>query len=278
MGEVMRSEDVVDADDPQDGNDSLCKVPDVSLYPSTLFHFTNRAGLLGILESNFKVRYCREHIIGKSEERRFGAPMVSFCDLRLSEVAAHMRKYGRYGIGLSKTWANERGLNTVYYISSRAELTDEFIVSVTDLYKEYQTTDDGDLAQSRLVTYSKLMNVYRYLKNYEGPLCLNERLVPENYRFADEREWRFVPNGKDGSWSFLSMKQMDDAEYRAKCEAEFPCLYFEPNDIRYIIVEREDERDGIIEHIQAVKDKYGPQDVIRLTSRILSSEQIRDDI
>lgn len=274
----MQIEDIDHTDEPPKGGDTLCKESDVSLYPSTLFHFTDRTGLLGILEGNFKVRYCREHISGRSEERKFGAPMVSFCDLRVSEVAAHMRKYGRYGIGLSKAWANKRGLNTVYYISSRAELADEFIVSVTDLYQEYQATNDGDLAKKRLLTYSKLMNVYRYLKNYEGPLYVKGTLISENYRFADEREWRFVPNENGGSWPFLSIKLIDNVEFRAKCEAEFPRLYFEPNDIRYIIVEREDERDEIIEHVRMVKDKYAPQDVTRLTSRILSAEQIRDDI
>lgn len=60
---------------------------DTGLYPSTLFHFTNREGLLEILRSNFRVTYSRERLVGKAGEvEEFGAPMVSFCDLRLSQL------------------------------------------------------------------------------------------------------------------------------------------------------------------------------------------------
>lgn len=87
-----------------------------SLYPDILFHFTKKENLFKILESAFNVSYAREIIIGKSSEREFAIPMVSFCDLRLTELKSHMIKYGSYGIGLTKQWANANGLNPVMYI------------------------------------------------------------------------------------------------------------------------------------------------------------------
>lgn len=78
-----------------------------SLYPDILFHFTSRDGLYGILENSFKISYARERIVGKSKSTEFAVPMVSFCDLRLSELKDHMSKYGSYGIGLSKSWAKD---------------------------------------------------------------------------------------------------------------------------------------------------------------------------
>jgi hypothetical protein len=39
--------------------------------------------------------------------------------------------------------------------------------------------------------YSKL-NFYRYIKNYQGPLFRPNKSIDE-YRFYDEREWRYVP-------------------------------------------------------------------------------------
>ena len=89
-----------------------CRGP--GLYPETLFHFTDKEGLFGILATNFRVTFSLERIacrpiggeIGSTEpaglfiNRVFGAPMVSFCDLRLSELRVHMRDYGQYGIGM----------------------------------------------------------------------------------------------------------------------------------------------------------------------------------
>ena len=82
-----------------------------SLYPDILFHFTNKEGLFGLLESTFKVSYAREKIIGKNSTREIGVPMVSFCDLKLSELKSHMNDYGVYGIGLTKEWALKNSLN-----------------------------------------------------------------------------------------------------------------------------------------------------------------------
>jgi hypothetical protein len=86
------------------------------LYPSIIFHFTSKEGLYGFLEENFKLSYARECVEGPSEENTvFGVPMVSFCDLRLSELRQHMAQYNQYGIGLTKEWAYRQGLNPVYF-------------------------------------------------------------------------------------------------------------------------------------------------------------------
>ena len=76
-----------------------------SLHPEILFHFTSKDALYGILKETFKVYYSLERISGKSKPLEFGVPMVSFCDLKLSELKTHIENYGKYGIGLTKEWA-----------------------------------------------------------------------------------------------------------------------------------------------------------------------------
>lgn len=78
-------------------------------YPDILFHFTSGSGLRGILKEGFQPSYALEKIVAQSQERNFAVPMVSFCDLRLSELPFHMKKYGRFGIGLTKVWAKKMG-------------------------------------------------------------------------------------------------------------------------------------------------------------------------
>ncbi|MBT7825316.1 MAG: hypothetical protein HN600_01875 [Bacteroidetes bacterium] len=73
----------------------------MSRSPSTVFHFTKKEALLGILKENFKIQYCFERWTTHQSED-FAIPMVSFCDIKLSEID-HMFKYGNYGIGLVKS-------------------------------------------------------------------------------------------------------------------------------------------------------------------------------
>lgn len=272
-----------------------CQTP--GLAPQTLFHFTNKQALRGILQSNFRIAYSRERVIHRGGQIEFAAPMVSFCDLRLSELRSHMANYGHYGLGMKKDWATRNGVNPVYYISSQASLPGDYIAAVREIWRlrehlhpmasDSPFIKDNQLAAPALPdqfdmdgTHSKLMELHRYMKNYEAPLYRQGELKNENYRFADEREWRFVPSWNT-VWPLAAAEALDESDKKAYLNGEcgkFP-LYFEPNDINYIIVEFEHERDEIMQHIAESKEpKYDPADIRRLTSRILSAEQIANDI
>lgn len=84
----------------------------MSISPSTLFHFTNKSGLKGILKDNFKMKYCLEKLPNRKESGSIAIPMVSFCDIKISEIKEYIEKYEKYGIGLSKEWANEKKIIT----------------------------------------------------------------------------------------------------------------------------------------------------------------------
>ena len=82
----------------------------MALYPNILFHFTSKKPLYDILSSTFKVSYARERILGGNRIKEFAVPMVSFSDLRLSELKDNIGTYGKFGIGLTKEWAINNGL------------------------------------------------------------------------------------------------------------------------------------------------------------------------
>lgn len=251
-------------------------------YPNTLFHFTDKNGLLGILKSNFRISYAREKIVGSTLKREFGAPMVSFCDLRLSEVSDHMKAYDEYGIGMSKEWANANGLNPVCYLNTPCRLNDNLIGAIDEFFKHLKTIQDGDQHQIMANAYMNLMDLYRYIKNYDGELWRRGVLKDPNFRFANEREWRYVPplNPND-PYSFVPLSRIDTDAKKASMSNHYANspLYFEPKDIRYIIVAKDSERDEIIEHVFHAKEtKYGKNEARRLASRILTAEQINDDI
>jgi len=54
-------------------------------------------------------------------------------------------------------------------------------------------------------------------------------------------------------------------------------LKFEPNDINYIIIQREDERLDLIQEIERIKQKYDDDTKKVLISKILTAERISSD-
>src|SRR3989304_3361018 len=97
------------------------------LSSETLFHFTDSIiKLKSILKNEFYPRYSLESYPLDPKESsilEIGVPMVSFCDIPLSRVKEHVTIYGYYGIGMSKEWAEKKGLNPVLYLYNGSDLS-----------------------------------------------------------------------------------------------------------------------------------------------------------
>lgn len=240
---------------------------------NTIIHFTKtKDALAGILQDNFKIFYCKETF--RLNEKNYNArvPMVSFCDIPLSQIREHIDKYGCYGIGLTREWAERNRLNPVLYVDSKSNLAE----SLVETFKAY-IVDAGDDEEND-VAQRNLMDILRYMKNFEGKLSRKNKEI-EKYRFADEREWRYVP-----PFAELEAFMTADSSYRKNPE-QFDAqtqdlrLNFEPNDIKYIVINTDAEIPEFIRILQDAKGvKYSFADVQRLTTRILTAEQIREDM
>lgn len=252
----------------------------MGLSSNTIIHFTkNFSNLKGILANNFKVSYCREKIISESKDVDYLIPMVSFCDIPFSQILNHINNYGSYGIGLKKKWAEEKGLNPVLYIEKKSILANSIL---SDLYEKLK---GGRQKISDLtVDERKAFDIIRYLKNYEGRVERMNGKIIENYRFSDEREWRYVIDPEIEHSLFGNLKKAtlspEDIKELKKIYNEdisHISLEFSPEDINYIIIKNESERDAILGIIEKVKGKNSLEEVKRLTSRIISVEQLKTD-
>ena len=267
-----------------------------SLYPTTLFHFTEKLdALFEILDSsNFKISFAREFIQGPSTNRNFGIPMVSFCDIRLTQLTQHTDSYGHYGIGLSKVWANNNGLNPVIYMSKSSGVFDNYNSELRELRLERNRFSkqleelkiSGTKVQLKKATltlnsmdmkYKKIIDPLRYMKNYQATLKRRNGTELPNYIFADEREWRFVPGiekskGKPliAGWKNISTIE-GKMEYNECYDNDR--LHFTEKDIMYVIVKHESDVEKMIEYLSL---KYGSKR--RLIPRILSTELIANDM
>lgn len=252
------------------------------ISPNTLIHFTkNKENLKSILIENFKVGYCHEKTTIGGKETFAYVPMVSFCDIPLSQIKDHISKYGEYGIGLTREWAVRNKLNPVLYIEQNSLFSQSFMNATHYFLSQAQQKKSTEFLDDNYFNALLALGEMRgYIKNYQANLDRKAEII-QDYRFADEREWRFVPQTNDGKQVIMSKERYNSADGvvdKQKLIDVFR-LKFEPNDIKYVIIKEDSEIREFINHLRKAKEKnYSSDDIDRLTTRILTTEQIKQDI
>ena len=239
----------------------------------SIFHFTKSINsLFGILENEFQPNFCFERCELKNRVVKGAYPMVCFCDIPLSQVKEHIGPYyGNYGIGMSKDWAEKKGLNPVLYVKKTSHLAAHIsaLVDISRSTKELKTS-----------IQTTLISILRYVKPYEGNYLRGEK-TPDKIKFYDERELRYVPPPEEteNRHLFLNADEYKDLETRKKSNSIIKKLKlsFEPDDIRYIIINNEDEISSMVEQLLKIKKKYSYEAVLKLLTRIITTEQIKRD-
>ncbi|MGO2145914.1 MAG: abortive infection system antitoxin AbiGi family protein [Serratia bockelmannii] len=256
-----------------------------SSHPSSLFHFTKKSEHLFLILSGmyFKTSVARERITSKGGRRYFGVPMVSFCDIRLSQLEEHTQKYGEFGLGLTKSWAETKGLHPVLYMSKESTLFSDYNKRMRLLKDKLMPfwIRRHSLSPSEFKLFNKLKNEYadlynllRYMKNYQGKLLRSDGSIEENFRFADEKEWRYVPEPFVGDmWPSLNLDRIQTAENKKKYNEKFSFidLSFSYDDVKYIIVPD-------ASYLKKIDELPFNKDVLTLLlSKTLTMKQISED-
>lgn len=283
---------------------------ETNISAHTLFHFTyNKNSLLSILKNGLYVRYSLENfesLINDKAEIVF--PMTCFCDIPLSHVRRHTNTYGKYAIGLSKSWGMKNQINPIIYTypnSATTTILNEIFENIENFFdineielekikinKSVETLywkfNDRENEFSKRVESlnSKLSHFIRYIKPYEGKFYRNGDYLENPVRFYDEREWRFTP-----SREFLFSKEMKDSyksEYFIDPKkrralniklAKHIKLEFEPNDVKFIIVERDNEIPDMIKKLDDIFGKTASSNDLKLLgTRLISLEQILENL
>lgn len=244
----------------------------MGLSSNSIIHFTkNKEALSGILKNNFKIKYCKERIELNDSLYEIYIPMVSFCDIPLSEMKNHINSYGTYGLGLSKEWAVKNKLNPVIYMEKNSSLSANYL-ELKERFRKGEYAKYSDIPKEERVLYDFL----RYMKNYEGDLSRMGMETIKNYRFSDEREWRYVIAHDEDIEGIYTSDKFD--KKMANKSIENYSLNFEPNDIKYVIIDNESEIEEFLEIFQKYKGRnHLYADIQRLSTRLLTSEQIRYD-
>ena len=167
----------------------------MAISTNSVIHYTERIdNLKSIINcEGFRLKYCLEELeINLDYPISSAIPMISFCDIPLSEIKNHIDSYGSYGIGLSKIWAKKNGLNPVLYLEKDSKISEHIKNQVERIMLSVEQVDEKKkLTRPELELQEDMITYVSYCKNYEGKL-IRGKVNTENYRFYDEREWRYV--------------------------------------------------------------------------------------
>lgn len=193
----------------------------MGLSSNTLWHQTKKEYILKILkERRFYFSYSKESMPNKEV---VAFPMISLCDLPISEFADYIYKYGGYSIGMTKEWGIKNGFNPVWYCNYDSLVLSE--IKLTNI----------------------LYNIYSYIKPIEGVLKVRGKEY-KNYRFMDEREVRLLPSEKemnDNNLSqYLSAEEYNLYKKQNNNSSLIPIfVQFDWDDIKYIIVKNPENKE-----------------------------------
>ena len=244
----------------------------MAISTNSIIHYTDSFDVLcSILDEGFKIKYCAEKIILGNGSSHAAHPMISFCDIPLSDSMQHFAAYGEYGIGLTKDWAIRMGVNPVLYIDKSSL----FAISLKELIED-RRINKSNLTKSQKVNILKIKS---YAKNYSGHLKRRSIDNP-NYKFYNEREWRLVPKGEDMNNASFSISLTAYSSNKDRFNNQIAdCRFkFNSTDVSYIIVKLTEEIPIMINHL---RDKYSDRCTAKeldlLFSKICSTEQIIAD-
>ncbi|MES2486393.1 MAG: abortive infection system antitoxin AbiGi family protein [Bacteroidota bacterium] len=270
----------------------------------SLFHFTDSIKKIKlILSDKFYGSICKENITFNNQKMGLYIPMISFCDIPLKTIS-HKTKYGKYGIGMSKDWAIRNGLNPVFYLEKNSLLASSLINSIKgqiliseyvglelnrldhikskriegqDSYDVSQMEEDISKAKLIIGTIQHLFYSFSFTKHVVDDLERKGKIT-RNYKFYDEREWRYVPNNNE-LLNKIAMSDKAYVEWRGNENKPFVQdvnLEFKSDDIEFIIVQKNTEKTTIINFIKALKN-FSQKEKDALALKVFSFQQIKEE-
>lgn len=263
----------------------LVEISDEYILPkqsaNVLFNFMKKLDYLKDILSNKAIipRYYEEKISYLNIEgfNSISFPMTCFCDIHLNRLVTHMEFYGEYGIGLSKKWAIEQGVQPIHYINEKSPLNKDF----TDIFS--RSLDSSESEYPPIVDSYKnyLLTSLLFMKPIQGRMPRDNKTVEKN--FHDEREWRYVPNlysASTGLPQIIPQHSMNAKAYvvylKALARHEILWLKFEYESIKHLVVSTEVDREELIKFIRKCKKIKGKQKFL-LISRILVFNELKED-
>lgn len=272
----------------------------MAISSKSLFHFTPKLEVLkSILTTGFRYSPCNEELPGQGFSEHVDrylhvVRVVCFCDIPLSQSAAHRNQYGSHAIAMSKDWSINVGVTPIRYLHSRSPDMRAFFLRRLDEIRRGLTQCKGGIFEF----YAKYLEEI----GFENPPSFEREilggsvglqkllgLIEDDYEEILEAYSRLISLSRvyEGDWKDRETNTTsrrcfyDEREWRAISLAEEPEeLEFTFEDINYMIVNNLEEQKALATFIlSGVSPMFkAPEDPGTVWSKILTSERILADI
>lgn len=223
------------------------------LSTNNIYHYTDIETIIKILKNGFRASYCEEDYsflkldlpeeISKQKGVKVKIKMICFCDIPINLNKTHSVIYGNCAIGVTKEFAIRNNISPVLYIPNQVNTNHIFYgllnYSINNKPKTYKKVNEKwkSKINDEYLIFSDCYNAYNlidellgYVKPFEG-YYKHEEKEYKNYRFYDEREWRYITK---------TQILPDIINIKDNVKEKYEYLKFEENDITDIYIPKKE--------------------------------------
>jgi len=249
-----------------------------------VFHYTKSIdNIIKILSDGFFPSYCKEDIGYGIKKYSYAIPMISFCDIPLTEIQYHTDKYGSFAIGFTREWAIKNKLNPVVYLDNTSILASGLEKTLDFIFLDWhEWLDNDDFENFYNNAYKGAISIIQSSKNFEGKLTRDG--IERDYNFYKEREWRYIPQIEDEHVTeypdIFWEEDFDDLKNRFKIKPHFKHygISIKSNDIKYLIIPYKKHLNELLNKLKDINGLYENElNFNYLITNIITIDKIKDD-
>ena len=224
-------------------------------------------------------------------------PMTCFCDIPLHQISYHAegnpsspedRGYGKFSIAFHKSFGIKKGIQPIHYLNQESinavELTNTMNLLLSE---DFEGVSEASKVNDIITNF--IFEYIRIIKPYYGQMKRKGKdnqiqIIKKN--FQDEHEWRYIPKLESNELPLMLIEEKDilAEEVNKLYTDSIPLttkgvLSFNVDDIRYIFVDTNQNRNKLIKFIRQKRKgrRLNRQEKDILISKIMVYDELKED-
>lgn len=224
-------------------------------------------------------------------------PMTCFCDIPLHQISYHAegnpsspedRGYGKFSIAFHKSFGIKKGIQPIHYLNQESinavELTNTMNLLLSE---DFEGVSEAPKVNDIITNF--IFEYIRIIKPYYGQMKRKGKdnqiqIIKKN--FQDEHEWRYIPKLESNELPLMLIEEKDilAEEVNKLYTDSIPLttkgvLSFNVDDIRYIFVDTNQNRNKLIKFIRQKRKgrRLNRQEKDILISKIMVYDELKED-